>query len=104
MKKKETEEAKFVIKDLYSSRDAYFVVNNETTSLEDIYWSIVIKDKKRPSVEIDAKYFTEKEGKRYLKEIKRIAAADYKKDSAAYILFGKSKHDWDLYQVSGWNN
>lgn len=91
---------KYMIKDLYSDRDISYFVSDTTTSLEDIWTSGEFKDKKcKANEDFKPKIFTDlKEAKRYLKEVKRGSAKDWKENGWSYKMYGKSKPEWDIYE------
>lgn len=93
---------KYVIKDLYSDNEIAYFVSDTTTSLEDIWTSGIFKDKNRnKDVDNKPKIFDDlKEAKRYLKEVKRARNLDWKENSWAYKMYGKSKPEWDIYEFN----
>lgn len=88
----------YVIKDNYHDNEMFLYLNEDTTSLEDIWHGFWIK--KEP---IDNRYRPKlfddiKEAKRYLKEVKRKATIDWKENGHMYRVYGKNKFEWDVYE------
>ena len=90
----------YVIKDNYHDNEMFLYVNEDTTSLEDIwqgYWlkKETIDTRYRPKVFEDIK-----EAKRYLKEVKRRSSIEWKENSHIFKLYGKNKYEWDIYEYN----
>lgn len=92
------EAQKYIIQDLYHSKDTFQYIENDTESLERIWVSIhplkvpKTKESFRPKV-----FDTKTEAKRYLKEIKRQARVDWQDNSHIHKSYGYRKPEWDIY-------
>lgn len=88
----------YVIKDNYHDNDMFIYVCDETTSLEDIWEKFWMKKEPKDSRYTPKLFDDIKEAKRYLKEVKRKSATDWKENGHLYRVYGKNKHEWDIYE------
>jgi hypothetical protein len=87
---------KYTIKDLYSIPDSVQYLSEQTTSLEDLWFVQHYKQNENPVLR--AKVFTDlQEAKRWLKEVKMYAAADWRDNAEVYSQFGRSKPNFEIY-------
>lgn len=91
----------YIIQDLYHSRDSIQFLNNETTDLENLWYTMWPKKKEKDS-EFQPKIFEDlKEAKRYLTEVKRRAKIDWSENAHIHKMYGYNKPEWDIYEYHG---
>ena len=91
---------KYVIKNMFYSKDMIQFINSDTTSLEDIWTtSWPIKREKNPDEYRPMIFETKVEANRYLKEVKRQARADWAENSHIHRMYGFRKPEWDIYTI-----
>jgi hypothetical protein len=92
---------KYIIQDLYHSKETIQFINEDTNDLENI-WTTMWPKKKEKDGDYRPKLFDDiKEAKRYLTEIKRQAKADWSENSHIHRMYGFNKPEWDLYEHRG---
>jgi len=91
---------KYIIQNLVHSSDTIKFINQDTTSLEDI-WTTMWPKKKENTGEYyrPMLFHTKKEAKRYLTQIKRQSREDWAKNSHIYRFYGFRKPEWDIYET-----
>lgn len=91
---------RYIIKDLYHDNELELYLNNETTSVEDIWQGYWAKSRAKDERYIPKVFDDMKEAKRYLKEIRRIAKKDWEENAHLLRLYGKRRYDWDIYEYN----
>lgn len=93
------EKKKFIIQDLFGDRENIKYLSNESTGLEDLWYSYWPKSTSKDSEEFHPMIFEDKKtAKRYLTEIKRIERLDWSENSHIRQLYGARKPQWDIYE------
>lgn len=94
------ENKKYIIKNLFHAKDMSQYINQDTTSLEDIWVTHWPNNKEKTPEEYRPMLFeTKQEAKRYLTEIKRQARADWSENSHIHRMYGFRKPEWDIYEI-----
>ncbi len=92
---------KYIIQDLYHSRDCIQFLNNETTDLENLWYTMWPKKKEKDSEFRPMIFDDMKEAKRYLTEVKRRAKIDWSENAYIHKMYGYNKPEWDIYEYHG---
>ena len=92
------QQKKYVIKDLYGNPNGHMFINEDTKSLEEL-WYTIWPEKRKKDEEYKIKVFYDlKETKRYLKEVKREAKQDWAENGWFLKTRGYTKPQWDIYE------
>lgn len=95
------ESKKYIIQDLFHVRDTTQFINDDTTSLEDIWVTNWPRKKEKNPEDYRPLIFDDKKtAQRYLAEIKRQARVDWSENSHIHKMYGFRKPEWDLYEYT----
>lgn len=92
---------KYIIQDLYHSRDCIQFLNNETSNLENLWYTMWPKKKEKDNDFRPMIFDDIKEAKRYLTEVKRHAKIDWSENAHIHKMYGYNKPEWDIYEYNG---
>ena len=90
----------FIIQDVFGDRENITYLNESTTDLENLWFSLWPKNKDK-SKDFRPKVFeNQREAKRYLREVKSHWMADWNENSHIHKIYGKRKPSYDIYEIS----
>lgn len=92
---------KYIIQDLYHLRDSIQFLNEETTGLENLWYTMWPKKKEKDEDYKPLIFEDIKVAKRYLIEVKRRAKIDWAENAHIHKMYGFKKPEWDIYEYHG---